>query len=80
MTSPASLLDRALADLGRHPDSSAREIAQRIGADDRRVFAVLDAAAYDGVCQRWHRGGSGGPWLWEIPPCPNEPHGERPRG
>lgn len=70
----SSFLDRALADLAEHPDSSAREIARRIGVGDRLVFAVLDRAAYDGRCQRWHPGGSGGPWLWEVPPCPNEPH------
>jgi hypothetical protein len=67
------LLERALDDLAEHPDSSAREIGRRIGIDSRRVFAVLDRAAYDGRCQRWMRAGAS-VWLWEVPPCPNEPH------
>ncbi len=71
----ATILERALADLAEHPDSSARDIAKRLGVNDRTVFGALDNAAYDGKCQRWHpTGGTGGPWLWEIPPCPNEPH------
>ena len=70
----SSVLARALADLAEHPDSSARDIGRRIGVNDRHVFAVLDAAAYDGKCQRWHPGGRGGAWLWEIPPCPNGMH------
>jgi len=70
------ILAGALVDLAEHPDSTAREIAQRLGVrDDRTVFKALDNAAYDGKCQRWHPGGSGGAWRWEIPPCPNEPHG-----
>lgn len=68
-----SLLESALADLAAHPDSSARQIGRRIGVDDRAVFAVLDRAAYDGKCQRW-KPGRASAWLWEIPPCPNEPH------
>jgi hypothetical protein len=76
------ILSRALADLTEHPDSSAREIAQRIGVrDDRLVFKVLDNAAYEGRCQRSQDGH--GPWRWEancgacyegptnlaVPPC-----------
>ncbi|MEU4558398.1 hypothetical protein AB0F72_08410 [Actinoplanes sp. NPDC023936] len=59
------ILSRALADLIEHPESSAREIAQRIGVrDDRLVFKALDNAAYAGRCQRsrWDRG----PWRWEA--------------
>lgn len=60
------ILDRALADLAEHPESSAREIAQRLGiSDDRWVFKVLDNAAYEGRCQR-SREGTGGPWRWEA--------------
>ena len=61
------LLARALADLAEHPDSSAREIARRLDANDRDVFHVLDNAAYQGVCQRWR--GRSGPWRWELPGC-----------
>jgi hypothetical protein len=46
-------LERVLADLAAHPDSTAREIGQRLGMNDRRVFKALDNAAYDGWCQRW---------------------------
>lgn len=60
------ILHRALADLTEHPDSSANEIARRLGIrDDRLIFKVLDNAAYDGRCQR-SRTGSGGPWRWEA--------------
>lgn len=63
----SELLERALADLAAHPNSTAREIAMRIGVrDDRAVFAVLDRAAYDGKCQRWNSGTSSA-WRWEIP-------------
>lgn len=59
------ILSRALADLTEHPDSSAREIAQRLGIrDDRRVFKALDNAAYDGRCQRSRTGQD--PWRWEV--------------
>jgi hypothetical protein len=64
-----NLLERCLTDLAEHPDSSAKDIAKRLGANDRRVFAVLDHAAYSGKCQRWRKSASGGPWLWELPGC-----------
>lgn len=66
--SSTTLLEAALADLAKYPDSSAREIGQRVGASDREIFRVLDRAAYDGRCQRWKRAGNG-PWLWELPGC-----------
>ena len=70
MTQPAQTaagqLHDILTDLAYHPDSSAREIAQRLGLDDRNVFRLLDNAAYSGACQRWR--GTSGPWRWEIPP------------
>ncbi len=68
-----SILELALADIARHPDSTVREISGRIGIEDRHVYAVLGRAAHDGKCQRWKRTRTS-PWLWEIPPCPNEPH------
>ena len=62
---PDDILSRALSDLAEHPDSSAREIARRLGIrDDRRVFKALDNAAYDGQCQRSRTGQ--GPWRWEV--------------
>jgi hypothetical protein len=62
---PEDILGRALADLADHPESSAREIARRLGIrDDRLVFKVLDNAAYDGRCQRSRT--SSGPWRWET--------------
>ncbi len=64
----SEVLERALADLAEHPNSSAREISRRLGVlDDRRVFKALDLAAYDGKCQRTRTGN--GPWRWEIPPA-----------
>lgn len=64
----SEVLERALADLAEHPNSSALEIARRLGVlDDRRVFKALDLAAYDGKCQRTRTGN--GPWRWEIPPA-----------
>jgi hypothetical protein len=72
-----SLLERALADLAEHPNSSAREIARRLNDDGTHhgqrisghdVFGVLDKAAYHGTCQRSRTGN--GPWLWEIPEVP----------
>ena len=59
------LISRVLADLAEHPHSSARGIARRLGVrDDRRIFKLLDIAAYDGRCQRSKTGRS--PWLWEF--------------
>jgi len=67
----SDLLDRALADLAEHPNSSAREISRRLGVlDDRRVFKALDQAAYDGKCQRTRTGNR--PWRWEIPPAADD--------
>ena len=60
-----TLLGAALIDLAGHPDSSAREIGRRIGANDRDVFRELDRAAYSGQCQRWQNPGQA--WRWEIP-------------
>ena len=37
-------LDEILADLRAHPDSSAREIAARLGVDHPDVFRQLDDA------------------------------------
>jgi hypothetical protein len=65
VTLDPDLLKRALADLAEHPDSTAKEIGQRLGINDRRVFAVLDHAAYDGRCQRWR--GNRSAWIWQIP-------------
>jgi hypothetical protein len=62
----SDILTAALMDLAEHPDSSAKEIAGRIGRNDRDVFGALDNAAYAGRCQRWR--GTSGPWRWEIPP------------
>jgi hypothetical protein len=60
-------LYRALEWLISHPDSSAKQVADAIGErEDRFVFALLDKAAYKGLCQRWRRSASG-PWLWEVP-------------
>jgi len=61
-----SVLDRALAYLATHQDSSALQIAEALGLNDRTVFNALDNAAYRGLCQRW-RFTSRGPWLWELP-------------
>lgn len=58
-------LRRLLADVAAHPDTSAREIAQRVGGSDRDVFRTLNNAAYSGLCQCSRA--SNGPWLWEIP-------------
>ena len=63
-----AVLEAALADLAGHPDSSAKEIGTRIGADSRVVYRVLRSAAFQGLCQSRRRG-SGGPWLWELPGC-----------
>jgi len=61
-----NLLERALAYLAEHPDSSAKTIANGIGeGDDRAVFKELHLAAFDGKCQCWKSGN--GPWMWEIP-------------
>jgi hypothetical protein len=67
---PDDILSRALGDLLEHPNSSAREVARRLGVrDDRRVFAALDSAAYEGLCQRSRDGQ--GPWRWEaVHPAP----------
>lgn len=59
------LLERALADLREHPHSSARQVAARLGVDDRRVWRALDTAAYDGRCQRSLPSGRSA-WLWEA--------------
>ena len=65
------LLSRCLADLAEHPDSTAREIARRIGErNDRNVWRVLNEAAYDGLCQRWRPGNPRSAWRWEIPGPP----------
>jgi hypothetical protein len=70
------ILARALADLAENPESSAREIAQRIGVrDDRLVFKVLDTAAYDGRCQRSRTGSE--PWRRETNHEPVNPAGQR---
>lgn len=63
----SELLDRALKDLAAHPDSTAQEIADRLGADPRLVFRELDTAAYEGRCQRWRDGNPRSAWRWEIP-------------
>lgn len=54
--------------LAAHPDSSARAIGRALDMDDRWIFGLLDAAAYEGICQR-SRQGSRDPWTWEI--CPD---------
>jgi hypothetical protein len=61
-------LETVLADLAEHPNSTAHEIGERVGMKSRRVWHLLDHAAYDGKCQRWHDGTSGSAWKWEIPP------------
>lgn len=60
------VLARVLADLAEHPDSSARDIAGRIGESYAEVFRELDNAAYKGLCHRW-RSGRSGAWLWDVP-------------
>ena len=68
-----TLLERALAWLADHLDSSARQITRAIGErDDRWVFRLLDRAAYDGRCQRW-RPHPRSAWLWEVPSGPSAP-------
>jgi hypothetical protein len=64
---PAATIDLALADLAQHPDSSAREIGNRIGRSASDVFNALDRAAYQGLCQRWRDSGPGWTWFWELP-------------
>ena len=59
-------LQELLADLAQHPDSSAGDIAGRVGRGARAVYAQLAAAACQGHCQRWKPPGRG-PWLWQIP-------------
>lgn len=61
-----SILERALAWLREHPDSSAKTIANAIGVrDDRWVYRALHNAAFEGKCQCWKA--ENGPWLWEVP-------------
>ena len=63
----SELLNRALAYLGAHQDSSAREIAAGIGmGDERAVHRVLLTASHRGTCQRW-KARRDGPWLWDLP-------------
>jgi predicted ArsR family transcriptional regulator len=62
-----SVLDRALAYLATHQDSSALQIAQALGLNDRTVFNALDNAAYKGLCQRWRPANPRAAWLWELP-------------
>jgi hypothetical protein len=61
----AGRLHDILTDLAYHPDSSAREIADRLGLNSRNVFQLLNNAAFSGACQCWREGN--GPWRWEIP-------------
>ena len=70
MTEPTVMNDylyRALEWIITNPDSSAKQIADSIGCfhQDRFIFALLDRAAYKGLCQRNRTGN--GPWLWEVP-------------
>jgi hypothetical protein len=60
------ILERALADLARHPNSEAADIARRIGEDDPvLVFRVLKDGERQGRCERQllYRDG---PWLWRA--------------
>lgn len=62
-----------LADLAGHPASSARQVARRLGMNDRDVYRVLKAAEASGRCRR-HRETPSAPWLWEVPlPSPEPP-------
>lgn len=58
------VLAAALADLAAHCDSTAADIAGRIGEPDRRlVFSLLARAEHAGAAVRWRPEGYG-PWKW----------------